>query len=56
MKRTNEQVSAAISRIVKKHDTDKESFFTALLNYWLRYDLDQEQCEMLNKAKSYFGQ
>jgi hypothetical protein len=49
MTKTNEQVEKAIKRITRNNSG--EALYTALLNYWVKYDLSQEQCEMLNRAK-----
>lgn len=50
MTRTDEQVLKAINTFM--HYVDEEKFHNALLNYWLRYDLNEKQCELLNIAKN----
>jgi hypothetical protein len=51
MKRTNEQIFKAIERMKKNAEGNKEKYYTALMNYWLKYNLNQEQCEILEQAK-----
>ena len=52
MKRTNRQVKAAINRIISKCGRENESFYTAIIKYWSKYDLTEKQCQYLNEIKN----
>lgn len=52
MKQTNAQVEKKAQSIFKKYDFGTEAFFTALYNYWEKYDLTQAQEKFLNGCKN----
>ena len=54
MTRTDKQVARAINRFMNYDD--REKFYTATLNYWIRYDLTPEQVEMLSFARSRYSE
>jgi hypothetical protein len=54
MTRTDKQVARAINRFMNY--SDREKFYTATLNYWIRYDLTPEQIEMLSFARSRYSE
>jgi hypothetical protein len=51
MKRTDKQFNNFIKMMLRKYDQGTEEFYTALMNYWIKYDLTQEQCEKLEQIK-----
>jgi hypothetical protein len=53
MKRTNKQLQDAIIKICLKYDHGSEEFYSALMRYWVKYNLNQEQCEFVNNVKKY---
>ena len=52
MTRTNHQVQKTILRFFNQY-RDREEYYSALLRYWIKYDLTEYQCELLNNAKSF---
>lgn len=51
MKRTNDQVQKYIMRCKQKYVDLDEEFYSALMRWFIKYDLTDEQNNMLEKAK-----
>lgn len=54
MERTYKQIITMVQRIDKKSDNE-EDFYSSLVGFWSRYDLTEEQCNMLNNIKNAYN-
>ena len=53
MKRTNKQVISAIEKLIEEFGCDTIELYDSFYQYWIKYNLTQEQCLLLEDAKKW---